>query len=147
MHEVISNPYYHLVALITIAVFVGAITVAIGKAKFVTQENLKKEIDVKISKAHLVTENDCDSKCPSSDEIVNKPDCDERHNLLTGTMCRKIDVVAKDVGEVKADIEKVETHISKFTLFMGRVQQYMEDQAERDKLRAMERQTQSVDKG
>jgi len=138
METIISNPYYHLVALITIAVFVGAVTVAMSKAKFVTQGNLKKEIDMKISKAHLVTENDCDKKCPSSDKLFDKEDCDRKHELLTGTMCRKIDVVARDVGEVKVDIEKVEVHINKFTNFMGRVQQYMEDQAERDKLRAIE---------
>jgi len=117
---ILTTPLYYVSTLIAIAIFVGGVVVAISKARFMTKD-------------------DCKEKCPSTAELVDKGDCEDKHEVLSSTLCRKIDVVVSDVGETKVDIEKIEVHISNFTLFMGRVQQYMKDQADRDKLSAIKK--------
>lgn len=102
--------HLHLITgLIVIAIFIGGIVVAISKARFVTQD-------------------DCDEKCDGTKNLVDKNDCEDKHVILTNTMCVKIDTVQKDVDTIKSDMGKVEKSINKFTFFMGQVSQYMKDQ-------------------
>jgi len=109
LSQALANPVHFMTGLIVIAVFLGGIIVAISKARFVTQE-------------------DCNEKCEGSKTLVNKDDCDDKHEALTGTMFVKIDTVQKDVDAIKLDMVKVEKSIGKFTFFMGQVSQYMKDQ-------------------
>jgi len=106
-----TNPTYSIqiiVGLTAIAMFVGGVVVAMGKAKFVTKK-------------------DCDKKCEGSDALETKEDCEKKHNSLTTTLCGKIDVVQRDVDAIMTDMDKVEKSIAKFTFFMGQVSQYMTD--------------------
>ena len=104
------NQTHLITALIVIAVFIGGIFVAMSKARFVTKD-------------------ECDDKCDGTEKLATKKDCEKKHNNLTNTLCGKIDIVQRDVSEVKTDIDKMEKSIAQFTFFMGQVSQYMTDQS------------------